>query len=90
MKYLLDTHIWLWSLLEPEKLNKAMREVLENPANEFFISPITVWEILILSEKNRLDLKPSAIEWVFKAHDYPQLKPPHKPPCRFRYRARNT
>lgn len=34
MKYLLDTHIWLWSLLEPEKLNQAMREVLENSANE--------------------------------------------------------
>jgi PIN domain nuclease of toxin-antitoxin system len=74
MKYLLDTHIWLWSLLEPEKLNKAMREVLENPANEFFISPITVWEILILSEKNRLDLKPSAVEWIFKAIEKSQVK----------------
>lgn len=74
MKYLLDTHIWLWSLLEPEKLNQAMREVLENPANEFFISPITVWETLILSEKNRIDLKLPAQEWIVKAIAQSQVK----------------
>ncbi len=74
MKYLLDTHIWLWSLLEPEKLNQAMRDILENPANEFFISPITVWETLILSEKNRIDLKPSAQEWIAKAIAQSQVK----------------
>lgn len=74
MKYLLDTHIWLWSLLEPEKLNQAMREVLENPANELFISPITVWETLILSEKNRIDLKPSGHEWVVKAIEQSRIK----------------
>ncbi|MEY4769256.1 MAG: hypothetical protein RL637_1895 [Pseudomonadota bacterium] len=74
MKYLLDTHIWLWSLLEPEKLNQPMRKVLENPANEFFISPITVWETLILSEKNRINLKPSAQEWIVKAIEQSQVK----------------
>lgn len=74
MKYLLDTHIWLWSLLEPEKLNQPMRKVLENPANAFFISPITIWETLILSEKNRINLKPSAQEWIVKAIEQSQVK----------------
>lgn len=74
MRYLLDTHIWLWSLLEPEKLDKNVVKVLENPANELFISPITIWEVLILSEKNRIDLKPPATEWVFKAIEKSQVK----------------
>jgi len=42
MKYLLDTHIWLWSLLEPDKLDENIVHVLENKDNKLFISPITV------------------------------------------------
>ncbi len=53
MKYLLDTHIWLWSLLEPDKLDADVVKILENTDNELFISPITVWETLILAEKKR-------------------------------------
>ncbi len=67
MKYLLDTHIWLWSLLEPEKLSPKNREALINRDNELFISPISIWETLILGEKNRIGLQPSPVEWVRKA-----------------------
>jgi PIN domain nuclease of toxin-antitoxin system len=42
MRYLLDTHIWLWSLLTPDKLNSNVEEVLRNDDNEFYISPITI------------------------------------------------
>ena len=42
MRYLLDTHIWLWSLLAPDKLNNNVEEVLRNNDNEFYISPITI------------------------------------------------
>ena len=56
MKFLLDTHIWLWSLLEPEKLSDDTRDVLKNEQNTLFLSPITVWETLILAEKNRIRL----------------------------------
>lgn len=64
MTFLLDTHIWLWSLLEPAKLKQKMIEVLQDPKNELFISSISVWEILILEEKQRLKLNPSAQEWI--------------------------
>lgn len=67
MKYLLDTHIWLWSLLEPDKLDENIAQVLENKDNELFISPITVWEILILAEKGRIELSPSPNEWIAEA-----------------------
>jgi PIN domain nuclease of toxin-antitoxin system len=38
---LLDTHILLWSLLEPARLTKKLALELENPANELWISPST-------------------------------------------------
>ncbi|MBF0378728.1 MAG: type II toxin-antitoxin system VapC family toxin [Desulfamplus sp.] len=67
MKYLLDTHIWLWSLIEPDKLDAKVVKVLENKDNELFISPITVWETLILAEKKRIELLPSPNEWIAEA-----------------------
>ncbi len=74
MKYLLDTHIWLWSLLEPENLRGAVVQVLEDEENELFISPITVWETLVLAEKGRIELAPSPNEWVAEALKRSQVK----------------
>jgi PIN domain nuclease of toxin-antitoxin system len=34
MKLLLDTHIWLWSTLEPQRLTRRVKKVLADPANE--------------------------------------------------------
>ena len=64
MNLLLDTHIWLWSLLEPAHLTERVRNELENPSNDLWFSPIMVWEFLILVEKGRviLDLDPS--DWI--------------------------
>ena len=67
MKYLLDTHIWLWSLLEPDRIDDNISEILRNDNNELFISPITIWETLILAEKGRIELRPTHEEWISEA-----------------------
>jgi len=64
MKLLLDTHILLWSLLEPTLLSQQVASELENPSSEISISPISLWEILVLTEKGRLLLQPDALTWV--------------------------
>ena len=64
MRLLLDTHIFIWGLMEPERLSPRVAEVLENPANELWLSPVVIWEVLILAEKGRLELKPDPIRWV--------------------------
>ena len=64
MRLLLDTHIFIWGLMEPERLSPRVAEVLENPANELWLSTIVIWEVLILAEKGRLELKPDPIRWV--------------------------
>ena len=64
MKLLLDTHIWLWSLLDPSRLSKRVATALDTPANEMWLSPISVWETLVLAERGRVVLNPDPMTWV--------------------------
>lgn len=57
MKFLLDTHVILWSAAKPEKLPSKIVEELKKELNELWFSPISVWEILLLAEKGRVVIK---------------------------------
>jgi len=67
LKLLLDTHIWLWSLQNPKRLGKTVLEELNNPENEFWLSPISTWEALTLNAKGRIRLPEDLGSWVAKA-----------------------
>jgi PIN domain nuclease of toxin-antitoxin system len=67
VRLLLDTHIWLWSALEPVRLSKRVRVALDSPENELWLSPMSVWETLVLARKKRVALEPSAEQWVRRA-----------------------
>jgi PIN domain nuclease of toxin-antitoxin system len=64
MKYLLDTHIWLWSALQPERLSRRVAMTLADPENELWLSPISVWELVILCRKGRFRVRPDIPSWV--------------------------
>ena len=67
MKLLLDTHIWLWSALDPSHLSKRIQRALEDVRNELWLSPMTVWEVLVLARKKRLVLEPTPEQWIRRA-----------------------
>lgn len=67
MRLLLDTHIWLWSALEPARLSARVRRVLDDSKNDLWLSPISVWEALVLARKKRVILEPSPEQWVRRA-----------------------
>ena len=67
MKLLLDTHIWIWSLLEPRKIARRAAEALQDPSNEKWLSPISIWELTILVEKGRVVLNIGLDEWISQA-----------------------
>lgn len=67
MKLLLDTHVWIWSVSEPTKLAPRAAEALQDQANELWLSPISIWEFVILVEKRRLTLEMSPEEWFSQA-----------------------
>lgn len=47
MKLLLDTHIVLWALTEPDKLSDDIVAALKLPGNTVYYSMASVWEIAI-------------------------------------------
>jgi PIN domain nuclease of toxin-antitoxin system len=67
LKLLLDTHIWIWSQVAPEKLATRVRRILENTANEVWLSPVSMWELILLIEKRRMALDCDTVEWITKA-----------------------
>ena len=53
-RFLLDTHVLLWSLAEPGKLSARARDALEDAHNEVFVSAVSAWEISVKRAKGRL------------------------------------
>ena len=56
MKYLLDTHTFLWYLLKPEKLSQKVLDIINNEDTDIYVSTTSVWEIAIKVQINKLSL----------------------------------
>jgi len=69
LKLLLDTHIWIWSLQDPARLANNVAAALTSGDNELWLSPISVWELLLLAERKRVEIKAplTAAGWVEEA-----------------------
>ena len=74
MKLLLDTHIWLWSTLEPQRLSRRVENALADPTNELWLSPISVGELIVLLRKGRITLPKELGMWVGKTMQDLQLR----------------
>ena len=74
MKYLLDTHVFLWTVFAPHKLSAKSRKVIENRGNLIYVSTLTYWEIslkyglgkLLLTNALPDDLPPIARQMDFE------------------------
>jgi PIN domain nuclease of toxin-antitoxin system len=64
MKYLLDTHIWLWSAVQSDRLTPRVAKILSDPQCELWLSPVSVWELVILTRKARFRVHPDIHDWV--------------------------
>jgi PIN domain nuclease of toxin-antitoxin system len=64
VKLLLDTHIWLWSVLEPQRISRRVESALADSANELWLSPISVGELIVLLRKGRLSLPQDLSAWI--------------------------
>ncbi|MBI4420530.1 MAG: PIN domain nuclease, partial [Gemmatimonadetes bacterium] len=67
MRLLLDTHIWLWSVIAPAQLTPRVARELEADTNELWLSPVSTWEALMLMEKGRVVIEGSPDRWVADA-----------------------
>ena len=66
MNLLLDTHIWIWSKLEPKRLGKRVTQELSSSVNDLWLSPVSVWETIVLMQKGRIRVD-NPFAWVERA-----------------------
>lgn len=63
MKIIIDTHIFLWSISDPDRLSVKKREELERLSNTIYLSAVSITELMIKSSIGKLtiDFDPIAI-----------------------------
>ena len=66
---LLDTHVWIWFVSNPEKLSKKVRASVDQAmkANGILISSISAWEVALLAANDRLQLTMDVADWIAKS-----------------------
>ena len=57
MKFLLDTHLLLWTAGDPKRLSAKARKLINEPTSELFFSAASLWEIAIKRGLGRDDFK---------------------------------
>jgi PIN domain nuclease of toxin-antitoxin system len=62
LNILVDTHIFLWALAEPEKLTDEHRESLETPVNRVLLSAVSITEIMIKASLGKLTVPFDPVE----------------------------
>jgi PIN domain nuclease of toxin-antitoxin system len=63
VNYLLDTHILLWTLVDPDRVPGPMRRIVEDTGNRVWFSAASIWEIAIKHSLAKTDfaLEPATI-----------------------------
>ena len=60
MNIIIDTHIFLWALTDPSKLDEAKLVALEDLSNTIYVSAVSIAELMIKAslKKLRIDFNP--------------------------------
>lgn len=66
-RFLLDTHIWVWNLVDLTKLSREVRDTLRDDEAQLWLSPISLWEVSLLHKKGRLDASIPLASWFSDA-----------------------
>lgn len=66
MRLLVDTHVLLWAVAEPERIPRPFRERIESPDNDVYFSAASIWELAIKMQAGRIEL-PVGIEEITQA-----------------------
>ena len=57
MKYLLDTHAFLWFVLDDKRISTKAKSIIKDSKNEIYFSAASAWEIAIKTKLDRLKIK---------------------------------
>jgi PIN domain nuclease of toxin-antitoxin system len=76
LKYLLDTHVWIWWNLSPAALSPKIKRLITDGGHyeEMLLSAVSTWEFCKLVEKGRLNVASDPLAWMEQALDMPKLR----------------
>jgi PIN domain nuclease of toxin-antitoxin system len=57
VRFLADTHTFVWATTDDERLGRAVRRVLADPSSEILLSLASVWEMAIKASLGKLELR---------------------------------
>lgn len=64
MRYLIDTHTFLWWNMDDAQLSSLAKELISDSNNEIFLSAASAWEIAIKTACGRLTLPEDPTRYV--------------------------
>lgn len=64
MRFLLDTHVWVWAQLQPELLSRTSASLIADPGGRPCLSPVTFYEVCLLVERGRIQLEMAPRDWI--------------------------
>jgi PIN domain nuclease of toxin-antitoxin system len=72
----LDTHIWVWWVSNPENLSLSAKKIIDSTIENdgILISSISAWEVALLVAKERLKLTIGVSDWIAKSERLPFVK----------------
>ena len=74
MKLILDTHVLLWAMSEPERIDRTRLDYIEDLSNTVYVSAISVAEIAIKSSIGKLAVEFDLLDMIrqcgFKLLDF--------------------
>jgi len=74
VKYLLDTHLLVWTAAASHRLPSNIRALIEDPANTLYFSAASIWEVAIKHALGRHDfLDPAVLRNALLDHGYLEL-----------------
>ena len=64
MRFLLDTHTFLWFVLNDPRLSQEALKLISDPKNDLLISPASYWEIAIKVSLGKYEIPGSFQSWM--------------------------
>ncbi|MBM0744531.1 type II toxin-antitoxin system VapC family toxin [Phormidium sp. CLA17] len=64
MNVLLDTHAFLWWVIDDAQLSTTAKAIIAEPANIIYLSVVSAWEIIIKERTGKLSLPESPETYI--------------------------
>lgn len=64
MKYLLDTHTFIWMDSDKNQLSERVQQLCQDPTNQLLLSVVSLWEIVTKAQIGKFTLRQPLLEIV--------------------------